>query len=128
MKQTWFFDLQASYEFGTKSGASIAGGSESFHNSWATWRCLLDGTRLTVGINNLFDHDPPHSNDNFPRFIYDPTGRFVYASLTKKFQGPESRTIRSIETNRRESGATFISRACNSATNARIPRASRSRR
>jgi len=46
---------------------------------------VLDHTKLTVGINNLSDHDPPHANDNFPRFIYDTSGRFIYASLTKMF-------------------------------------------
>jgi outer membrane receptor protein involved in Fe transport len=45
----------------------------------------LDQTKLTIGINNIFNTDPPRSNDNFPRFIYDPTGRFVYASVTKDF-------------------------------------------
>jgi len=39
----------------------------------------------TDGVNNIFNHDPPQSNDNFPRFIYDPTGRFVYFTVKKKF-------------------------------------------
>lgn len=76
------FDLQATYEFGTKSPLSWA---ERFHAGWPKWRYLLYGTSLTVGINNLFDHDPPRSNDNFPRFIYDTTGRFVYVSLKRVF-------------------------------------------
>ncbi|MDQ6764939.1 MAG: TonB-dependent receptor [Verrucomicrobiota bacterium] len=83
VKQTWFFDLQASYEFGHDRPAQE--NSLRFANGWPKWRTLLDHTKLTVGVNNLFDHDPPRSNDNFPRFIYDPTGRFVYLSLTKKF-------------------------------------------
>jgi iron complex outermembrane recepter protein len=82
VKQTWFFDVQASYEFGTKSPSSWA---NRFHNGWPTWRYLLDRTTITLGVNNIFDHDPPRSNDNFPRSIYDPTGRFIYASLKKKF-------------------------------------------
>jgi iron complex outermembrane recepter protein len=82
VKQTWFFDVQASYEFGTKSPGSWA---ERFHNAWPTWRYLLDQTTITLGVNNIFDHDPPRSRDNFPRFIYDPTGRFIYASLKKNF-------------------------------------------
>ena len=80
--QTWLFDLQASYEFETKSPASW---SKYFHRGWPKWRSLLDGTKLTLGINNLFDHDPPRSNDNFPRYIYDTSGRFIYGSVTKKF-------------------------------------------
>jgi outer membrane receptor protein involved in Fe transport len=82
VKQTWFFDVQASYEFGTKSPSSWA---NRFHNGWPTWRYLLDQTTITLGVNNIFDHDPPRSNDNFPRFIYDPTGRCIYASVTKRF-------------------------------------------
>jgi iron complex outermembrane recepter protein len=82
VKQTWFFDVQASYEFGTISPGNYA---ERFHNGWPTWRYLFDQTTITLGANNIFDHDPPRSNDNFPRFIYDPTGRFIYASVTKRF-------------------------------------------
>jgi iron complex outermembrane receptor protein len=82
VKQTWFFDVQASYEFGTISPSNYA---ERFHNGWPTWRYLFDQTTITLGVNNIFDHDPPRSNDNFPRFIYDPTGRFIYASVTKRF-------------------------------------------
>ena len=82
VRQTWFFDVQASYEFESNTSSSWA---ERFHNGWPTWQYLLDHTTITVGINNIFDHDPPRSNDNFPRFIYDPTGRFMYASITKKF-------------------------------------------
>ena len=82
VKQTWFFDVQASYQFGTRSPNTSG---ESFHNGWPTWRFLLDQTTITLGVNNLFDHDPPRSNNNFPHFLYDPTGRFIYASLTKRF-------------------------------------------
>ena len=82
VKQTWFFDVQASYEIQThtKPEARLV-------NGWPTWRYLLDQTTITLGVNNIFDHDPPHSLsfDNFPRAIYDPTGRFIYASLNKKF-------------------------------------------
>jgi hypothetical protein len=49
------------------------------------WKRALRGTAITLGCTNIFDHDPPHSNDNFPRFIYDPTGRFIYVSLKKRF-------------------------------------------
>ena len=83
--QTWLFDLQASYEFWSNSRSHKQAGPERFHNGWGTWRNLLNGVKLTVGCNNLFDHDPPQSNDNFPRFIYDTSGRFIYFSLTKKF-------------------------------------------
>ena len=83
--RAWLFDLQASYEFWSNSTPPQASWQERFHNGWGTWRNLLNGVKLTVGCNNLFDHDPPQSNDNFPRFIYDTSGRFIYFSLTKKF-------------------------------------------
>jgi iron complex outermembrane recepter protein len=83
VRQTWLFDLQASYEFGHDRPATTH--SLHFGNGWPNWRTLLDHVNLTVGINNIFDHDPPHSNDNFPRFIYDTSGRFVYVSVTKIF-------------------------------------------
>jgi len=83
--QTWLFDLQASYAFGSNSWQPQTSRPGRFHKGWPTWRTLLNGAKLTVGCNNVFDHDPPKSNDNFPRFIYDSTGRFVYASVTEKF-------------------------------------------
>jgi outer membrane receptor protein involved in Fe transport len=51
----------------------------------------LNGTIITVGCNNIFDKDPPFSSGQggnavaYPGFTYDPTGRFVYVRLTKKF-------------------------------------------
>ena len=85
VKQTWFFDLQASYEIQTNSAGQENRSRTCLFRGWPSWRCLLDHTRVTIGCNNIFDHDPPESTDNFPRFIYDTTGRFVYLSVTKKF-------------------------------------------
>jgi len=51
----------------------------------------LDNTTLTVGAFNVLDKDPPASSGfgsnatGYPGFMYDSTGRFVYAQLTKKF-------------------------------------------
>jgi iron complex outermembrane receptor protein len=83
VKEEWLFDLQVSYGFG--QDRSLQPNEPRLHDGWPTWRYLLDRTKVTVGINNIFNHDPPRSLDNFPRFIYDPTGRFVYVSVTKKF-------------------------------------------
>ena len=80
VKQTWFFDVQASYEIQTHTKPG-----ERLINGWPTWRYLLDETTITLGVTNIFDHDPPRSNNNFPHSLYDPTGRFIYASLKKKF-------------------------------------------
>ena len=108
VKQTWFFDLQASYDFtllshveerpvpGYSKGAGEVGrgkdgkavesaSSQTANYPLPFWRQAFKGLSLSIGCTNIFDHDPPHSNDNFPRFVYDPTGRFLYVSVTKKF-------------------------------------------
>lgn len=85
VRQTWFFDLQASYDFRFNEPSRNKERVSATDGALLNWKRYLDRTSITVGCTNLFDHDPPRSNDNFPRFIYDPTGRFVYISLTKKF-------------------------------------------
>ena len=48
-------------------------------------------TKVTVGALNAFDRSPPFASGSqsnsvsYPGFLYDPTGRFVYAQMTKKF-------------------------------------------
>jgi iron complex outermembrane receptor protein len=48
--------------------------------------------RLTLGVKNLFDRNPPVSNQltsfiaGFDPSYYDPRARFVYASVTYKFK------------------------------------------
>jgi outer membrane receptor protein involved in Fe transport len=49
---------------------------------------LLDGLRLTVGCNNLFDQEPPFvagGNSATNLTAYDPFGRFVYFEVSHKF-------------------------------------------
>jgi outer membrane receptor protein involved in Fe transport len=48
---------------------------------------LLNGTRFRVGARNLFDKDPPlySSNYGFLGSLHNPTGRFVYFELSKRF-------------------------------------------
>jgi len=47
-------------------------------------------TMVQVGIQNLFDQDPPrveswdNNSTGYPGFIYSPMGRFMFLSLTKK--------------------------------------------
>ena len=90
VKQTWFFDVQLTYAFsfsapiGNKSARAAA---PDTRNGLPVWKRLLTRTTITLGCNNLFDHDPPKANTttNYPDFLYDSTGRFVYVSLTKKF-------------------------------------------
>jgi iron complex outermembrane receptor protein len=98
-------DWQISYEFGTpaeitpetskpgydKYGNRIVGERaispkpEGLTTGWRNW---LAGMKLTFGINNIFDTNPPFANG----FIqgYDPVvansiGRFFYVQLEKKF-------------------------------------------
>jgi hypothetical protein len=96
------FDLQASYDFGALVTAAETSPSYS-KNDKATvsttnasselsfWDTMLKGTTFTVGVINLFDKDPPFASGQggnsvaYPGFTYDPTGRFYYVRLTKKF-------------------------------------------
>jgi iron complex outermembrane recepter protein len=101
VKETWFFDVRASYQFQVPSAPqAVAGyakdttssgkerqpeGSAQMAN--CTWQRLLNDTTITLGCNNVFGHDPPTAaaTANYADFIYDSTGRFVYLSLTKRF-------------------------------------------
>ena len=106
VKQTWFFDVQASYNFvfvplvetaavpGYSKNAASSDG-KSIENAAAQtasfglpcWKRLLNNTTVTLACNNVFGHDPPDAlaTANYPDFLYDSTGRFVYVSLRKKF-------------------------------------------
>jgi outer membrane receptor protein involved in Fe transport len=48
---------------------------------------FLDETRFRIGARNLFDKDPPlhSSNFGFLGSLHNPTGRFLYAELSKTF-------------------------------------------
>ena len=104
VKQTWFFDVQASYQFCCAVGAAAVPGyskDSSFFRQGARagriaaaqtansdpWKRLLNDTTVTLGCNNVFGHDPPDAPQraNYADFIYDSTGRFVYVSLQKRF-------------------------------------------
>jgi hypothetical protein len=71
---SWFsIDMQLGYEIGkTKE-----------HKSW------YDGTRITVGCNNVTDEDPAFITssfeDNTDKSTYDIIGRFVYFEIGRKF-------------------------------------------
>jgi iron complex outermembrane receptor protein len=53
------------------------------------WRAWLNGTTITVGMNNVFDQDPPFTAGSFENgydeSIADVKGRFWYVSLKKRF-------------------------------------------
>ena len=55
----------------------------------ATWQ-VFDNTRFRVGINNVFDKDPPISysqngNGNTYPGVYDAMGRYIFFGLTADF-------------------------------------------
>lgn len=103
VKETWFFDVRASYQFLVPSAPqTVAGyakdksssgkepqpeGIAAAQTANCTWQRLLNDTTITLGCNNVFGHDPPASGgiENYPDFIYDSTGRFVYLSVRKRF-------------------------------------------
>jgi outer membrane receptor protein involved in Fe transport len=103
VKETWFFDVRASYTFLVPSAPqAVAGyakdksasgkepqleGSDAAQMANCTWQRLLNDTTIILGCNNVFGHDPPTAATvaNYADFLYDSTGRFVYLSITKRF-------------------------------------------
>ncbi len=114
VKQTWTFDGQASYDFTfvapvesqpvagySKDSKEVVRGKDGKAMETAAgqtttyglplWKQALNNTTIAVGCNNIFGVDPPNAygfggnSTNYPGFLYDATGRFVYVSLTKKF-------------------------------------------
>jgi outer membrane receptor protein involved in Fe transport len=53
------------------------------------WQRVLWGTRITVGVNNAFDRNPPTVlaaiNDNYDTSLYSIRNRYWYVALSKKF-------------------------------------------
>lgn len=103
VKQTWFFDAQATYDFKfappvealPASGTSKSSDETIRGNEQRTvvgWKNCLNNTSITIGCNDVLGQDPPKAYGNrfgnpfgYPAAIYDPTGRFVYVTLRKKF-------------------------------------------
>ncbi len=114
VSQIWTVDGQASYDFTfvapvenqpvagySKDAKDMSLGKDGKPMEMATaqtsnyglpiWQRVLNGTTITLGCDNIFGQDPPKaygfggSSVKYPDFIYDPTGRFVYVQLTKKF-------------------------------------------
>jgi outer membrane receptor protein involved in Fe transport len=108
VKQTWFFDVFASYTFTfspplephpvsgySKGSDEVVRGKDGESNesvqtvnySMPCWKNLINGATLTLGCNNVFGHDPPDASTttNYADFLYDSTGRFISVSLKKKF-------------------------------------------
>jgi len=108
---TWFFDCQASYDLiftppvesqpvagYSKGGKEVMTGKDGKAIESAAayampcWKTILNNSTLTIGCDNVFGQDPPKEfgfefgdSTNFPGFLYDNLGRFVYVELKKKF-------------------------------------------
>jgi outer membrane receptor protein involved in Fe transport len=94
-------DMQLSYEFvkpaAVESAPTYAKDAKDSKNvmaqteadSSSLWQRMLWGTKLTVGVNNAFDRNPPivlgAFNDNYDTSNYSIRNRFWYVSLSKKF-------------------------------------------
>ena len=99
--ETWTFDLQASYEFKYAESkattttyskdSKVSAPVSQTEATLSTCQRLLNGLRITVGCNNVFDRDPPLAFGQggnavgYPGYTYDATGRFIYVRVTKKF-------------------------------------------
>ncbi len=95
-------DLLASYTFNMPTpvaqqevpGLSKDGGKNVMPVSTATysecgWRAWLNGTTVTLGMQNVFDADPPFVagsfENNYDESLADVRGRFWYVGLKKRF-------------------------------------------
>ena len=114
VSQTWFFDGQLSYDFtfvppvenqpvagyskdakdmerGKDGKMMEPAGAQTANAGMPIWQRVLNGTTITLGCDNIFGADPPKAygfggnSTKYPGFLYDATGRFVYAQLAKKF-------------------------------------------
>lgn len=92
-------DLQLSYEWvkpPTEPAPYVKESKDAKHAPAVTeahtpsiWQRMLWGTRLTVGVNDVFDRQPPSVigafNDNYDTSLYTIRNRYWYVSLTKRF-------------------------------------------
>lgn len=46
---------------------------------------LLHETQFRLGARNLFDKQPPITADGYLGAVYNPYGRYVYASISQRF-------------------------------------------
>jgi outer membrane receptor protein involved in Fe transport len=91
-------DLQLSYEFlkpATEAPPTVKDSKDSKNvvqtaaESSSIWQRILWNTKLTVGVNNVFDRYPPTVlgafNDNYDTSLYSIRNRYWYVQMSKKF-------------------------------------------
>jgi len=71
----------------TESAKNISSQTDSSGPS--IWQRLLWGTKVTLGVNNAFDRNPPTvlaaRNDNYDTSLYSIRNRYWYVAVSKKF-------------------------------------------
>lgn len=89
-KNAWHAGLNGRWTDGFAD--TVPGSTVASHIEWDSQISYsgLSATRLTLGVENLFDRTPPFSIGNlhpqgFPVQFYDMRGRFVYARATVSF-------------------------------------------
>jgi outer membrane receptor protein involved in Fe transport len=84
-------DLQLSYEWKKPQEWAPADAKTTLRDasSGTIWQRLVWGTRITVGVNNAFDRNPPTVlaalNDNYDTSLYSIRNRYCYIAINKKF-------------------------------------------
>ncbi|MEY2572643.1 MAG: iron complex outerrane recepter protein [Verrucomicrobiota bacterium] len=86
-------DFQATYEWKKPESEPVyakqATSRATDFASATIWQRLLWGTKVTVGVNNAFDRNPPTIlaalNDNYDTSLYSIRNRYWYVAVTKKF-------------------------------------------
>jgi iron complex outermembrane receptor protein len=91
-------DMQLSYEFVkppvepapyVKESKDSKNVMQTEATTSSIWQRMLWGTKITVGVNDAFDRQPPSVigafNDNYDTSLYSIRNRYWYVSLTKKF-------------------------------------------
>lgn len=77
----------ASYNSNPGSQSPIRNGSWTYHNLQAGYKFPGTGLDLYVGVDNVFDKDPPlnYFGNDIGSALYDNIGRFMYMGVTYKF-------------------------------------------
>ena len=91
-------DLQLSYEWSrpdvyppsyAKDVKDSKADPRALVDTSTIWQRMLWGTKVTIGVNNAFDRNPPSvlaaPNDNYDTSLYSIRNRYWYVALTKKF-------------------------------------------
>lgn len=94
-------DLQLSYKFrkgdappvatvdSSKDAQAVAASTAAGPDISSLWQRMLSGTKITVGVNNAFDRNPPTVlsalNDTYDTSLYTIRNRYYYISVNKRF-------------------------------------------